>query len=606
MISIAYSRDRACLYNSTRETPQATTQSNIHIMAKRTREKTTEQPPLQKTYTPLPRHKQVTFGSRRKIATPSTVPQTSRRTRQQTLTQIDFVTRLLPDELDEFDDDDDEALHSKSKKRRRTDGPEDHRRFVTEEDAGQMKGVRKTDADAAGDSQHNYGVSKANSMLLTPKKKTVKLEVPSSQSPSEPSSAKRLKRRFRTPVSPLHENSTNIQIAPRSLRRVRTKHGLKPKLEIKSTIAEENEYSQLSQALVFPTSHHRDSLLRPDDGTRSSAVMGQRQNHEIAVRKDVCDFKEARINAPSRSKEKRLEIQDSEADPDDEDLDLEGEKKVEPDDQTQVDEADLPSPTRIMQREGSGEECDYSIGLETQAVIDKLDLSSDGLDLPVPQVSFQPTVNGPEAAAPKFSKQSRSSPQADVGLGLVTLSTSEQSGSGENRGSLKPRVPVQKPEQSTLELPSSSTESDVEAIQQRSADDQIIWEASVQQIPLLSSSPAANYGHTRHKDASAHFSQSCTPTRRPIPSISQATTVGTMSSIPPDAHEQDRSSSLPPLPQTPTLGEQKIAGDLQDAMCYEPRHCGFVGTSQLLPESLLNSFLPPPPALSQESTDAEE
>lgn len=253
--------------------------------------------PSRRVYTSAPGDRQVHFPSRGRSINPTKPKPPASRTRQQTLTQIDFVTKYLPQD-DDLDLDYIEKEASPKRKRRTTlpskdavkeDGSSKRKRRKTlpaqytepalEDDRSPEKRRRRTlpvnhtpsrvetrasrrrkvkqepesEADATSTTTGKRTnttrtqASPARSELVPPRTPATarKVEIPSSQSPADtPLSTKRTSSLRRPVRSPLKARSTNACVPLKAGLKGGKLTGWHPQLEVKSSVSWENEDSQ--------------------------------------------------------------------------------------------------------------------------------------------------------------------------------------------------------------------------------------------------------------------------------------------------------------------------------------------------------------------------
>ncbi|MCJ1245339.1 hypothetical protein MMC30_002543 [Trapelia coarctata] len=207
-----------------------------------------------RAYETIDRPKQTHFTPRNRTVAPRPQSLSAPRTRQQTLTQIDFVSRVpAEDEDDDLDYIFEDAL--RSRKRRKTmpetvsapkaqaEKTRSTKRKAESNDRPGKAGTTLEDEQVEASMQTEPQTS-TNTVMAPPKtpRKIVKTEIPSSQSPTTTPLSIQSRRSTRNESrSPLRDKSTNIRNTP-------SVHGRSIKkfswLEVQDTFDDENEASQ--------------------------------------------------------------------------------------------------------------------------------------------------------------------------------------------------------------------------------------------------------------------------------------------------------------------------------------------------------------------------
>jgi hypothetical protein len=230
--------------------------------------------PANRVYSSPAAQQQVRFRPRKQHVTSRRSLGTPQRPRQQTLTQIDFVS--LQEAMDHDDDENDiydEEEHTRKRKRRRTEGdaPSSTSKFHTQTltqlefvstPASRLEDLDYTENDmraASPDQKQARGFSPAQNMgpPKTPSRRRV-YEVPSSQSPLSPASVR--SRRSLQARSPMKALDVNLRVQSMSPSR-RQDMGRSPnvKLEIQDTF----EYGhERQQSRVPQTPKHKSSQIK--------------------------------------------------------------------------------------------------------------------------------------------------------------------------------------------------------------------------------------------------------------------------------------------------------------------------------------------------------
>ena len=182
------------------------------------------------------------------------------KTRQQTLTQIDFVSRLpLDNEDDELAYEEEELPWARKRRKTMPEKTVNPRKGTTAKQPAKRKDVNKARNDLSQgnliaedelgqSSQHPESNMRGHNTTLPPTtpRKIVKTEIPSSQSPASTALSTQSRRSLRMySRSPLKERSTNNRTCPNlHLREIKSIGGM-PKLEVRDTYEKENEEFQL-------------------------------------------------------------------------------------------------------------------------------------------------------------------------------------------------------------------------------------------------------------------------------------------------------------------------------------------------------------------------
>ncbi|KAA6413444.1 MAG: hypothetical protein FRX48_03190 [Lasallia pustulata] len=215
--------------------------------------------PTARTYETVERPKQARFTPRNRTVTPRTVSLSTPRTRQQTLTQIQFVSRYTSDhegvDLNYVEDE-----VPRARKRRKTMAEAQPARNVetratkanTKRRESTAEGMEEIlpaqlDEDPTQSSQPPSDSAPFSMPPFRTPKKIRKTEIPSSQSPADsPFSTRSIISARSNSRSPLKHRSTNFLISRPSPPGTRKDVGLTPKLEVEDTYEYENEDSSRS------------------------------------------------------------------------------------------------------------------------------------------------------------------------------------------------------------------------------------------------------------------------------------------------------------------------------------------------------------------------
>ncbi|MCJ1374798.1 hypothetical protein MMC20_006030 [Loxospora ochrophaea] len=231
-------------------------------------------------------------------------PVTKPVTRQQTLTQIDFVLRNCPNDADDVDLNYIHHSPTRERKRRKL-SPEEasapmvltraarKRTLTTEDEVESLPDDRQRRARIL--SPQNEPLRVPSNQLLPPKtpRTTRKTEIPSSQSPADTPLSTRSRRSLRhISASPLKERSANISMS-KELPGIEKEVKKQPRLEIADTFQSERWNSQPSfQATSTPLLPSQTTMAISQGPTRTSSA---RLSHEDSV------TSASRLSGPSKS-----------------------------------------------------------------------------------------------------------------------------------------------------------------------------------------------------------------------------------------------------------------------------------------------------------------
>ncbi len=534
----------------------------------------------------------------------------SKSTRQQTLTQIDFVTKgtkRIPVEQDipmEFE----ELDEAPRRKRRKTHQEASSIKRVTRASAGKAK---------AGDFQRE-GISEQQvagtafkvEAPITPRKARP-LEIPSSQSPPDtPFSAKSTKS-FKSPVrSPLKDKSTNPRLAPRHPLRPNFGNDWHQKLKVESTMSwerDDTENSSLSNGSEGSAPQKKLSFTSQPEtffDTEDPALNEQTPMQAVAE-PDLSniDVTNQDIASPAQIKS---QIADSD-DEDDEDYDVESQPGLAQSEQRakSLDLGHDPAPSK--------ETCESPPSSRHTVVT--LPLNPD-LNEPEENTEFNP---GQDTQC--LLSSINLSPDQDGSLPICPLDLTTI-----NQANPTPHKTATPPPPSSPQNPRSESE---ELCAQLSNDIMQYTQAqpfqfslgpplsnpsSPQQSPSQLSprhfNPPSSISHDSYKAISSPDTNNNSTTSQPPLQIhpSQATTVDITQPSHLQTTQQLLSSSphSSPLPTTPTHlnpTSQRQENDEGGGEGKEDLEHELLTMSQLLPESLMRDSLPLPPPWSQESFD---
>ncbi|KAI9885597.1 MAG: hypothetical protein M1823_002606 [Watsoniomyces obsoletus] len=516
----------------------------------------------------------------------STPRYSSHQTRQQTLTQIDFVTRFAPEEHVELEFE--EVMGPPKTKRRRTSAKQKPPlQNIYDEELGTTSIVNTRFRTTTVPNSDDVDTENGMVQLYSTGKKSGRLEIPSSQTPTKSRIAKYPKE----DPSPLKDTSINLPDARSTNSRRRRWSGQQPRLEVGDSFLSDKGGRDVSHKLPI----FRSIGTRPSS---EAGVLGGNEGSETGLSRDVEGPLKSRAHQvpvderngaqPGGKEETQreqistptsrvLEIQDSEAELSDEDEDGEwkpdmGGQDDEDRDQDDEPETQLPSPrSRRVQGavRGSDEESstksDDEIGVKPPAIVDVVDLSSG------------------------MSNRHEQPPTS--GTGLV------------KEKEILDQPPALEPEN----LPSMYADVDNNE-EQRKVDNSMPDPgppSPINQLPAIadftSSPPPDGDGVTTNpaeiqSRAISDPSDNATAPPRPIQTPNRRPQVA----CPPSTQS---TASLPPTPSTTRASTMAVAvmRDLQSSL-INPNTCT---ATQLLPESLMESFLPMPP-LTQAMVKEEE
>jgi len=386
--------------------------------------------PADRVYSSPAAQQQVKFRARKQNVRSRRSLGAPQKSRQQTLTQIDFVSR---EEAWNLDDDIEneiyEEVHTRIQKRRRTEGDAPsstskfHTQTLTQLEFVSTPASRLEDLDDVGNHFPNDSTEVKQEIFAstagnmgppkTPSRRRV-YEVPSSQSPSSPASVR--SQHFVSTRSPLKALDVNVQLQPlTTLQEQNTRESPKVKSEIQDTFEYENESQQsmIPQTPKYSSSPTKN--FNPDSGPRPS----------IDTQKNIKD-----------------EIQDS--DEEDEDLDTYEDDLVQ---ESQLNHSTLEPSSQIDNRvlnpissdtQEAEEQLQSTILQFTQQQIPSTCEGQEQSHIrPSQATTVSLTETQPPSSSPIFSRRPRYEMPADVistgedqGLTLIPDSPSHQLASG--------------------------------------------------------------------------------------------------------------------------------------------------------------------------------
>ena len=479
-------------------------------------------------------------------------PSVRRSTRQQTLTQIDFVSRVPPASTEDLEYLEDDLYPAPSPKRRRLSREE--------KELGAGVDLRLYREQFKVETCPSYPIKPPT----TPQKPR-KEEVPSSQSPDDSQSP--IAKGARGQKTALREISSNR-------RRLQSPAGSKaPQLRIKSGVTWENKDSQASDILLSPLPQkHPKRLAKTSGGSNEQFVgnTGVQEEPEIPETSAEEDSALPKISIPDRRIDPEAVIQDSE------DEDSEDDEIVLPALRPSGVDNDgvLVAPTAVATAQQPSEPSEANIkaeyNIESSSIL--LQAATNQVDHLQRMCNLQGTPIKPEPEPEPEPEPLSSQAVALYSKSDVNASSSSQS---------LPLLPATNDES----LPSLLTDS-------QAASAQLVADIAYStqhppsspyssSIPQLSQPAASSQSIS---DVNVRFSQAST--------VSQCTPID-------EGHDVDETEHHTP-PTSPTESEDNH----DDAHINATEHISeqnnmrfaiFESQSQLLPESLMNSWLPPPP-----------
>lgn len=293
-----------------------------------------------RVYETIDRPRQTHFTPRNRTVASRVYTLSAPRTRQQTLTQIDFVSRVPADEEGEdldyiFEDaprlrkrrktmpDTVSAPTAQAKKTRST------KRKAARNDRLEDGGTAVENEPGEASTQTEPGIS-TNTAMPPPKtpRKTIKTEIPSSQSPATtPLSIQSRPSTRHQSRSPLKAKSTNIRNSPSVHARTIKKISWTPRLEVKDTFDDENEAPQAilpiersESNLTEGVSEHDFASNNPSGGTFT--IPNSRSDSGLSLSKEseaaTCEVPTTQPTQPIKT-----EVRDSDSEGEEDDLDEE-------------------------------------------------------------------------------------------------------------------------------------------------------------------------------------------------------------------------------------------------------------------------------------------
>ncbi|KAI9712488.1 MAG: hypothetical protein M1812_006904 [Candelaria pacifica] len=525
----------------------------------------------------------------------------SKSTRQQTLTQIDFISRGVPVEDDVALDFEELEEQPKRKRSKRHHEPS---RMQPMERVAQANGHPESSAAHKVEAWEEFsGGSRIKKEAPTTPHKPRVLEIPSSQSPPETPFSTKSTKSVRSPTrSPLKEKSTNPRALPRHPLRSNTGNRGYPKLEVKSTLPWERDDSENS------------SLSTASDCADLCKILSFSNQQEIPVGSESREFnrqlpthvstdlgllkKHVKHRGASSPVQVKSQIQDSD---EEEDEDSEDGFRASQELGSRVRSPELGCEVTLSEDtpksafssvldvaavipddlQSEIQTTEFDPGQDTQGLLESVDLSSSALDqdesLPVYPLDTNATTNN---LCSKAQTPNSSNPHA---------------ASSPHRSSSPPNLRSES-EELSAQLSNDILQYTQLQPWQNSLGSPINTPSSQHSSPLHPTSPS-EISHESYKSASSRLTRDAHP--------SQATTVDITQpsrQIPQQTHSSSPHSSSPlqtPTRLTPKRGSVEIE---RSKIAFDQ---GMLTMSQLLPDSLMQDSLPLPPLWSQESFDED-
>ncbi|KAI9702825.1 MAG: hypothetical protein M1836_008039 [Candelina mexicana] len=557
-------------------------------------------------YTSTINPEQIHFKPRSRTVSTLKGSRPSKSTRQQTLTQIDFVSRGIAMEQD-ITMDYEELDEVPQRKRRKVHHAVPPTKRVTRASAG-SPGLR----DSQREQSPERGLVKSavkTEALETPRKTRV-LEIPSSQSPPDtPFSARSIKSHRSPTRSPLKAKSTNQRLVSRRPLRSSLGNDWHPKLEVKSTFPWDRDDSENSSLPTISEGEDRfgkvPSPLQLDLSTSNETCKDNKSLPTQATTKMVLPKKVITNQNTASSGQFKSQIKDSDDEGDEED---EGDEDCK--------DGSREGQEGLRHRAGS-----LDLGHETESSKGKPKLPSSSVHtvasllLGDDQGKSQTTEFDPGQDTQGLLESVNLMPDTfaqDEYLSVCPLDTNPATKNGSIKGQhdtqRNPHLPSSHPQSPSPQKPSSESE---ELSAQISNDifqsTQLQpWQGSPGSPIDIASSQHPNAeresfpsepSQESYKSASSHILHNIHP--------SQATTVDLTQpsrQVFQRTHSSSPHSSSPlqtPTQMTPRRGNEKDEGEKGGS-----EH-GMLTMSQLLPDSLMQDSLPLPPPWSQESFSDE-
>lgn len=579
--------------------------------------------PTAQTYETIERPKQAHFTPRNRTVTPKNLSLSTPRTRQQTLTQIDFVSRYPSDqEADDLDYIEDEVPRARKRRKtvaevqpvnnveRRATRASAKRLEPSSEDLEEM-GPTQLDEDPPQSSPPHVDTAPVSMPPPRTPKRIRKLEIPSSQSPADTPLSMRSQATARsTSRSPLKQRSTNLLMQRPLPPGTKKGIGVTPKLEVEDTYEYESSRSTRSRSarqqsteeyvaagapflmLMDHPELYEENMQEKDAGALMNMEIPDTETTDMAV------------SSAAECKSIKSEVADSSDEGDD-----------------------------------VGNEDDFNVGNDTQAALGAFGILSSQSRNQTQQQSTEPEEDkevslGRDETAVGFASSRHDDANSEIGQQQPEKPTSGSGSSARitssphfqhtsipaSQGSTSPNIsPPKDPLFSRTESEEASDQLTNDLV--RLTQPHLVLETESQfQSAWRDYSPPRN-SHDSERD---HSDQEHPPIPSDPPSSdlplqvrpSQATTVDVTQSSPHSARMQrsplrfrtqprrlrsqlqppEQVSSSPPPPRG-VLSSSPVK-DVELAWDGER-----LTDSQLLPDSLMNDSLPAPPPLTQESLD---
>ncbi|KAI9818808.1 MAG: hypothetical protein M1827_007628 [Pycnora praestabilis] len=524
----------------------------------------------------------------------SKLPYSIPRTRQQTLTQIDFVSWVVPQENDiDLNYVEEEDLPRRKRKKPQSSETLNRRAtrasargVSTGNDGGLDISSKESESENAGMPPSPSASKVKVESAITPQKVRI-CEVPSSQSPPETALSLRSQRSLRSlSRSPLKEKSGNVRFLPPSPLKWKERPLSHPRLLVKSSLPWENDSSEGSISSIH--SDNQDCLvtLRNESATAAGShyVCTPASAHQETPQPSTHVEKEheepedlhAASSSPTAQKTAKFEIQDSADEGDEEDLETldkhESQIGVNTDQPKLWSHGVLGDVESRAFREESSSEDERDCGQETQAVLNHIGLPSARGVLPYLGLEQDQDIHHDEQSKHVSDYGGSESQEAAAQLQGDFLQSTQLPPwppvSHFVSSQLQPEEVLQKQQLSTSEGDSFHTTSTalVSIQQARLRPSQV----STQDITQASSHPREQAQIEAHLPSSSSLPSSSPP----IPPFS--------------THQLSWNDSLGKSPNKEVIYDAEL-----------------LTTSQLLPESLMVDSLPPPPPWTQETLDEE-
>ena len=535
---------------------------------------------------------------------------TARRTRQQTLTQIDFVIRCTPDEdVDlEFDD----GTEPRVSKKRRTSSKSRRSPHNVEPSASHSHIEGNGMAPASGRLPSSSGshYDKSNTTFPSTPPSKHRLVIPSLRSPLRSPSFMHTQEIFKKPSLPLVEKSPNVRVLPFGSSSERKRLPQPPKLEVRSSVSEENEGQAISQDLLslkpykaVPHLQAHSTRVLISMPETPWALSRKEPERIIAESPHTGHVRSRDSNSqwPSSACGK-IEIQDSEDEASGSEIEFEVSKTDGAESQCETG-PDAIHEIGYSSEQGEDINDTYDAEPETQTVMDELDLFSDGLRRHKSPDSARLTskcADGTLTLLSSVDSPIRAQAESPSRIGAFHSSQHLPGNSHVLNSEFKQTIPT--PSSSILESHKAAAQLEHDMMRY------------TQQSPRRHQTTLANVNSPTGSSQIPHgvlFNMEHRPNQSPDSHVSlrtrqSSTGVGPQSEV--DDGDILLLSEIPsPSPPNadPAVGNEDNGED-DDERAEDSLNDASVTMSQLLPDSLMNSFLPAPPFLTQGTTEGEE